>query len=123
MNELRYFNYQNRRRSMYCKVTKLSVRDDSENQKNNDELESINNDIANEYSKIPGFISGGTYAVTEGMTFEGNVTELPEKGDCLRVSGREWLRTSPVEEVTLVKDGEWLVKTMNSMYRVQKLGD
>lgn len=70
-----------------------------------------------------GFISGGTFYVTVGDTYEGEFDKEPTVGEVFFLScwKGQWFRTSPVQEVTKESEDVTLIKTMNSLYRLEKI--
>jgi len=101
------------------KATKLSVREDADNKKSNEDLEAVNSKLFENEAMI-----SGLYAVVEGMTFEGSIMHFPDVGDSLHVHDlRNSLWTSTIKEITQEDDSNWIIKTKNSLYKLEKLGE
>lgn len=101
------------------KITKLQVREDAKNEKSNEAIKDANGKLAVKLMNL-GFIAGGTFSVAEGDVHEGYLTYDPEVGKPVMLSDRDqWFQSSVVVEITAEKKGVFLLKTQNSIYRLE----
>lgn len=107
--------------TMKYKVTKLKVLDNPDNKKTNDELKDLN-DVRIMTMIAFGF-TGGLLHVEEGQTFIGYLNQELVPGNIIDLSGAgDFFRSSKIKEVR-DDNGNFLVTTANSIYRVSKIDE
>lgn len=102
-------------------MTKLSVREDAENGVSAEKLREINKGIVDKLNELPGYLSGGNFVVEEGDSYTGSLRFEPEVGKQVFLDGSVWFHSSVVREITKESEKSYIIKTANSIYRLEEL--
>ena len=106
------------------RMTKLRVLENPSNGKTNEDIKKLNDEHFEKLSKL-GFISGGNYAIEEGMVHTGSLRDEPKVGEVVFLYGRgmTWFRTSLVKEIIQESKHSRLITTENSLYRLEDVSN